>query len=73
MQLTKPRNQCGPQLRLWRQQAGIKAYYVAYKIGVSKATYSQIEAGRRRLDGERLAKILAVLGRQPEEVDGYDH
>lgn len=60
-------NGFGSLLRLEREARGIKAAYVAYRLGVSPGTYSQIERQKRGLSVDRLLEILAILEVTPKD------
>lgn len=59
----------GPYLKDARVKKGIKAAYVARRIGVSPPTYSQIESGERGLPAERLEGILKAMSMVKEDLD----
>ena len=52
----------GAIIKSIRNAKGIKAKWVAEKIGVSISTYTEIEADRRNLTVERAGEIATVLG-----------
>ena len=52
----------GSLIKEVRNSKGIKAKWVAEKIGVSFSTYTEIEAGRRNLTVERAEAIALSLG-----------
>ena len=52
----------GDRLRDARERRGFKGNYVAKRLGVSPATYSQIESGQRVLTVQRLDTIRSILG-----------
>lgn len=52
----------GDLIKTVRNSKGIKAKWVAEKIGVSISTYTEIEAGRRNLTLERAEEIAKALG-----------
>ncbi|HWR41398.1 MAG TPA: helix-turn-helix transcriptional regulator [Patescibacteria group bacterium] len=56
------KNKYGSVIKRERENRGLKAGYVAVKLGVSAGTYSQIELGKRGLSDQRLSQILGVLG-----------
>lgn len=49
-------------LKRARNFKGIKAKYVAEKLGVHITTYYELEAGRRQLTMERAGEIASILG-----------
>lgn len=60
-------NTYGKYIKAEREARQVKAWYVAAKLGVSPATYSQIETGKRVLPAERLDKVLVIIGVSREE------
>ena len=52
----------GDRLRDAREARKLKGNYVAKRLGVSPATYSQIESGQRVLTVQRLDNIRSILG-----------
>ncbi|MCE5287019.1 MAG: helix-turn-helix domain-containing protein, partial [Pelosinus sp.] len=63
----------GKYLKDFRVKQGIKAAFVARRIHVSPATYSQIESGERGLSAERLDGILRAIGLHRNELDIIMH
>jgi transcriptional regulator with XRE-family HTH domain len=59
----------GPHIKQIRVKKGIKATYVAYRLKVSKASYSDIESGKRGLSAERLRDIVCVIGCSMPELE----
>lgn len=51
----------GERVRRIREAKGIKAVFVARKLGLTPAGYSGIERGRAKLTAERAAKIAEIL------------
>ena len=51
----------GPLLARLRREKKIKASTIARQIGISEATYSQIETGRRSVSLERISRICEEL------------
>ena len=51
----------GPLFARLRREKQIKASTIARQIGISEATYSQIETGRRSVSIERLGRICEEL------------
>lgn len=45
-----------------RKKIGLKAYYVAEKIGVSFNQFSNLEHGRRTASSTQLRKLIKLLG-----------
>ena len=52
----------GPLFARLRREKQIKASTIARQIGISEATYSQIETGRRSVSLERVSRICLELG-----------
>lgn len=52
----------GALIKAVRNSRGVKAVFIARKIGVSISTYTEIEAGRRNITLERADEIAAVMG-----------
>ena len=52
----------GPLFARLRREKQIKAATIARQIGISEATYSQIETGRRSASLERVSRICLELG-----------
>lgn len=52
----------GKMIKKARNSKGIKANWVAKKLGVSISTYSEIENGKRKLTVERAEQIANILG-----------
>ena len=55
-------NHYGPLFARVRRDKNIKASTVARHVGISEATYSQIENGRRSASLERVSRICIELG-----------
>ena len=55
-------NHYGPLLARVRREKNIKAATVARHVGISEATYSQIETGHRSASLERVTSICIELG-----------
>ena len=51
----------GPLFARLRREQQIKASTIARQIGISEATYSQIETGRRSVSLERISRICEEL------------
>lgn len=49
-------------LKHLRQQAGLKQYYIAYKLGVSQQAVAKWEAGKCKPNREHLAKLAKLYG-----------
>lgn len=55
------REQLGIEIRRWRTQEGIKQGALADSIGISGAFLCEVEAGKRPMSLELLAKLEAML------------
>lgn len=63
----------GQNIKRIRTIKDISAYELSKKSGVSSATISQIESGKRAtLKGDTLAKVAHSLGVQPGDLLGED-
>ena len=61
--MTEPiRNQIASRLRLAREAAGLSQGQVAKMINVHRPTISEIEAGRRRVSADELARFAEIYG-----------
>lgn len=58
----------GPLFARTRRAKNIKASTVARHVGISEATYSQIENGRRSASLERVGRICRELGLSTVEL-----
>ena len=58
----------GPYIKTLRITKGIKASFIARRMHVSAATYSEIESGKRGLIAERLDIILESMEVTLEEL-----
>ncbi len=56
------------KIKKTRELKGLKAVFVAEKIGVSKSRYSNIESGKGQPKPQQLKAIAAVFGVQMEEL-----
>jgi transcriptional regulator with XRE-family HTH domain len=54
------RKQIASRLRAAREMAGLSQAQVAKILGLHRPSVSEIEAGRRRVSGEELAKLAEV-------------
>ena len=59
----------GPILGKIRREKMIKAELVARHLGISTATYSRIETGRRSASYERVTAICDELGISPARLN----
>jgi transcriptional regulator with XRE-family HTH domain len=58
----------GALIKAVRNSKGLKAKWIAEKIGVSISTYTEIEANRRSITLERAEKIASAMGMTLEEL-----
>ena len=65
-------NRYGARIKAAREKRQLKAAYIARRLGVSPATYSQIETGKRLLTAERLESILTILSMRWDELKHDD-
>lgn len=56
------RSAIAARLRSAREHAGLSQGQAAKLLGVQRPTISEIEAGRRRVPAEELAKLAAIYG-----------
>jgi transcriptional regulator with XRE-family HTH domain len=56
------RKQIASRLRLARESAGLSQGQVAKKMNLHRPTVSEIEAGRRRVSAEELARFAELYG-----------
>jgi transcriptional regulator with XRE-family HTH domain len=52
----------GELIKKARTERGVKANWVAARLGVSESTYNALENGRRKLTVERTEEIAHILG-----------
>lgn len=57
-----PRADIASRLRAAREQAGLSQGQVAKMFGLQRPTISEIEAGRRRVSAEELARFAKTYG-----------
>jgi transcriptional regulator with XRE-family HTH domain len=62
-------NMVGLRIKKIRESRGIKAKFVAKKIGLSITRYSQLENGKIPITTERLEMIAPILGVEKSEMD----
>ena len=58
----------GKRIKQLRMTKGIKATYVAGKLGLTPAGYSGIERGRTKLTAEKAQQIADILGVDIREI-----
>lgn len=58
----------GTKIKEIRISKGIKAKFVAERVGLSPSEYSAIESGRRRLTADLVLSIAEVLGITPNDI-----
>ena len=52
----------GKRLRLAREQAGLSQGQIAKMLGLHRPSISEMEAGRRKVSAEELARIAEIYG-----------
>lgn len=57
MSRLSPRELIAKRLRAAREQAGLSQGQIAAKLGMKRPTISEIEAGRRRVSAEEIARF----------------
>lgn len=57
-----PSGTIAAKLRLSREQSGLSQGQVAKMLGLHRPAISEIEAGRRRITAEELAKLAEIYG-----------
>ena len=60
--MPEPRDAIASRLRVARESAGLSQGQVARKLGMHRPTLTEIEAGRRRVTAEELAKLADIYG-----------
>lgn len=55
-------DQIAARLRLAREQAGLSQGQVAKMLGLHRPSVSELEAGRRKVSAEELAKLSDIYG-----------
>lgn len=58
------------RLRRLREQAGLSAYALARKAGITKQSYSALEAGKARPAGHTLDALARALGKKLRAWEG---
>jgi transcriptional regulator with XRE-family HTH domain len=58
--MSADREPIAARLRLAREQAGLSQGQVAIKLGLHRPTISEIEAGRRRVSGDEIARFASL-------------
>lgn len=61
------------KLKELREENGITSDYISKILNISKAFYSQIENGRRRLSYDMAVKISKIFDMKPDELFYDDH
>ncbi|MDD3723398.1 MAG: helix-turn-helix transcriptional regulator [Lutibacter sp.] len=55
-------------IRNFRNEKGLSQEYVAFQLGVSQKSYSDIENGKTKMKNEMLLKIAEILEVKPSEI-----
>jgi len=58
----------GQNIRRLRLSKGIKAQWVADKLGIHISTYSNLEADRGKIDLDRAERIASLLGVSVQDI-----
>lgn len=61
------------KLKEIRKKYNYTSDYIAKKLKISKAFYSQIENGKRRLSYDMAFKISSILNLKPDDIFYIDH
>ncbi len=61
------------KLKLLRRKKGYKTEQMAEFLGISKAFYSQIENGKRRLSYDMAVRIAKIFHLHPDSIFYHDH
>lgn len=64
----KANERIGQHIRMWRMLNGIKLEVLARQLGMSKASLSQIENGKRDLTLSKVEVIAAAMQRNVDEL-----
>ncbi|MFT6844960.1 MAG: transcriptional regulator with XRE-family HTH domain [Flavobacteriales bacterium] len=59
-------------IRVLRELKGFTQEYLSDSIGLSRASYSQIENGRTRLTAEQLLKIAEILEMDVQQIIDFE-
>lgn len=59
-------------LKHLREQAGLKQYYVAYKLGVSQQAVAKWEANQSKPTQKHLDKLAKLYGCSSEDIMGRE-
>lgn len=55
-------------IRNFRNEKGLSQEYVAFQLGISQKSYSDIENGKTKMKNETLLKIAEILEVKPSEI-----
>ena len=55
-------------IREYRSQLHLTQDYVASFLGISRATYTQMELGKRKISADELAKVGSLFGVSTDEL-----
>ncbi len=58
----------GAWIRCLRESRGLKAKFVAQKIGISPVQYSALEHGRKKLTADLVPKLADVFGLSADDI-----
>ena len=58
----------GQNIRRIRLSKGIKAQWVADRLGINISTYCNLEAGRGKIDLDRAEQIATLLGVSVQDI-----
>ena len=61
------------KLKELRKRGKITSDFISKQLNISKAFYSQIENGKRRLTYDMAIKIANIFNMKPDEVFYNDH
>lgn len=59
---------CGENIRKIRREKDLTQEYMAFEMGISQKSYSDIENSKVRINFEILQKISAILDIKPSDV-----
>lgn len=58
----------GDRIRKLRLERGLKAKFVAEKVGLSPSQYSDLEHNRKKLTADLIVRLVEVLHVSPNDV-----
>lgn len=71
--MDKLRKKIAAQLTIARKQAGLSQAQLAKLIGIHRPSITEIEAGRRKVSAEELAKYVDICGVNVSWIIGESH